>query len=161
MLISNASTIILLAKVSALSTFLEHAKEVAIPKVVEEELIGKNTEDALLIQKEIKVNRIRIFKIKEVTNVNLLKQFHLHKGEAAAYILLKQKKGKAILTDDRELIKLCKIESIPFITAMAVIVQLFKKKKLTKEEALEKIVSLYHHGWYANNVYQYFKEQID
>lgn len=160
MLISNASTIILLAKVTSLSAFLEDAKEIIIPKIVEEELIGKNTEDALLIKKAIERKNIKIVNVREAAYGKILGQFRLHKGEAAAYSLFKQKRGKALLTDDGELIKLCKFEGTPFITAMTVIVRLFKKKKLTQHEALEKLNNLYHHGWYSAEVYQYFKEQI-
>ena len=38
----------------------------------------------------------------------VIKQFKLHKGEASAYSIFKKKTHKALLTDDRELIKLCK-----------------------------------------------------
>jgi len=161
MLVSNASTLILLAKVSALSTFLQDIKEVAIPKIVHDELLNKDSLDALIIKKEIEKKRIRTKDVKKETYASLLNQFRLHEGEAAAYALFKQEKGKAILTDDGELIKLCKLEGIPFITSMASVVQLFKKKKLSKEEALGKLVALYHHGWYTQEIYEYFKKEVN
>ena len=90
----------------------------------------------------------------------MLKEFKLDEGEASAYILFKKIKGKAILTDDGELIKLCKIENIPFIVAMAIIIMFFKKRKLTKREAIEKLDKLYGYGRYSNEIYQYFKSEV-
>jgi len=161
MLVSNASTLILLAKVSALRMFLKDVKGVAIPKIVHDELLGKDSVDALVIKKEIEERNINVKHVKKESYSFITSQFRLHEGEAAAYALFKQEEGKAVLTDDSELIKLCKVESIPFITSMACIVRLFKKKKLSKEEALEKLDALYHHGWYTQKIYEYFKSEVN
>ena len=91
---------------------------------------------------------------------SVLNQFKLDEGEAAAYALSRKIKGKAILTDDRELIKLCKIENIPFINAMAAIVKLFKKKKLTKSDATERLEKLYGYGRYSKDIYDFFKSKV-
>ena len=161
MLISNTSTLILLAKVTSLSAFLDEIKEIAIPKIVYHELTTKEDSfDVLLIKKEFEKKRILVFDVDRGSYAPIMKQFKMDEGEAAAYSLFKQKKGHCILTDDSELIKLCKIEGVPFTCSMAAIVRLCKKGKLTREDALEKIDGLYKHGWYSNEIYNYFKEKV-
>jgi len=64
------------------------------------------------------------------------------------------------LTDDGELIKLCKIENIPFIVAMAVVIRLFKKRKIDKKEAIDKLEKLYGYGRYSEEIYKYFKLEV-
>ena len=161
MIVSNASTLILLAKVNSLSVLLDDIKKIMIPKIVYEEIINKKDSfEVLLIKKEVEKKRIVLADVDKKGYLCMLEQFKLDEGEAAAYALLEKIKGKAILTDDRELIKLCKIENVPFITAMAVIVRLFKKKKLTKDDALEKLGKLYGYGRYSEDIYDFFKSEV-
>jgi predicted nucleic acid-binding protein len=151
----------LLTKSFILSKFLDKVKKLIIPKIVYQELIDKKeTFDALLIKKEIRKNRIVIKDVDKRLYINILKHFKLDEGEAATYALFKHKKGKAILTDDRELIKLCKIEGIPFICAMAIVVRLFEKNILSKEDALDKLENLYAYGRYTNDIYKFFKGKV-
>ena len=161
MIVSNTSTLILLAKANSLYILLDYIKKISIPKIVYNEIFDKKDSfEVLSIIKEIKKKRIVLVDVDEKSYSSVLNQFKLDKGEAAAYALLKKIKGKAILTDDGELIKLCKIENIPFINAMAVIVKLFKKKKLAKEDALEKLEKLYGYGRYSKDIYDYFKSEV-
>ncbi|MFH1643015.1 MAG: hypothetical protein ABIC04_09040 [Nanoarchaeota archaeon] len=161
MLVSNASTLILLAKSSALIKFLDKVKQLIIPKVVYQEITDKKeTFDALLIKKEIRKNRIIIKDVNRRSYINILKHFKLDEGEAATYALFKTGMGRALLTDDGELIKLCKIEGIPFICAMAIVARLFEKNALNKEEALEKLKNLYAYGRYTNDIYDFFKGKV-
>ena len=161
MFVSNTSTLILLAKVDALSELLDVIKKVTIPKIVYEEIKSKDSFEVMSIKKEINENRIKVVEVNKRNYIGIINQFKLDEGEIAAYALFKKEKGKAILTDDGELIKLCKIENIKFITAMAGIVILFSKKKLSKEEALEKLNRLYGYGRYSNEIYEYFKSEVN
>lgn len=161
MLISNTSTLILLAKIHLLNVLLDDIKKIAIPKIVYKEIIDKKDSfEVLLIKKEIEKKRIMLCDINGKSYLTILKQFKLGEGEAATYALFKKERGNAILTDDRELIKLSKIENIPFICAIAVIVRLFEKKMLTKDEALEKLEELYGYGRYSDDVYKFFKAKV-
>src|SRR3989338_6660947 len=140
MLVSDTSTLILLAKINALGPLLDEVKQVAIPKAVYAELARKEGAlDVLLIKKEIGKKRITVHDVGKKHYANILEQFKLDEGEASAYGLLKQKNAEAILTDDGELIKLCKVDGVAFITALSVVVRLYRKKKLAKTEALEKL----------------------
>ena len=160
MYVSNTSTLILLAKVGSLGLLLDDIKEIIIPKVVYDEIHGKESFELKLIDKEIKSDRIKVGNIDKKHYESIIRQFKLDDGEAAAYALFKEKNGKVLLTDDGELIKLCKIENIPFIVAMAVVVMLAKKDKIIRAEALEKLSKLYGYGRYSEEIYKYFKSEV-
>ena len=90
MIVFDASTLILLAKAELLEKFLESVGQpIAIPKEVERECCqAKKKLDALLIQKAIDQNRVKVAAVK---NRKLLKRvledFPLGKGEAEAIVL--------------------------------------------------------------------------
>jgi predicted nucleic acid-binding protein len=85
----------------------------------------------------------------------------MHEGEAEAFVLYNECNAKAILTDDRELIKLCKLFQIPFINALAIITQMFEKGILTHTETCEYLQKLNDHGRYSKKVYDYFKQEVN
>jgi len=161
MLISNSSTIILIAKITLLPKFLDAVKNIAITNVIYKEILKKDSFENLSIKKEIEKGRINVASVEEKVYAGIIEQFKIDEGEASAFALCINGKYKAILTDDKELIKVCKIEGIPFISAMAVVVKLFKKKAIRKEEALEKIEALQGYGRYSISVYSYFKDMIN
>ena len=159
MFVANSSTLILLAKTSALTVFLESIDGVIIPEEVYKESVkNKISFDALLIQKYVGT-KIIVKKI-SIPFKKVQEQFRLDEGEASAYVLFDSKIHTALLTDDRELIKLCKIEGIKFLCAIAIIVQLYKKKLLTKEECVEKIEKLQIIGRYSKEIIDYFKTEV-
>ncbi|MBI2507436.1 hypothetical protein HYV89_00610 [Candidatus Woesearchaeota archaeon] len=160
MIVSNTSTLILLGKVSILTILLDDAKEIVIPKIVYDEIKRKDSFEVLLIKKKVEEKRIKVLDVNKKDYEDALREFKLGEGEAAAYALYKKENGKLILTDDGELIKLCKIENIPFAAAMAIAVKLFKKKKLTKDETIEKLDGLYGYGRYSKDIYHYFKSEV-
>ena len=149
MIISNSSTLILISKVGLTSKLLDHINMLAIPEEVYEEII----------KKEIELKRIVVKKVDTKRYKNKINQFRLDKGEASAYALFCESKGTVILTDDKELIKLCRIENIPFICAMAIVIKLYKEKVIKKEEALEKLNSLNGYGRYSKDIYKFFMDK--
>src|SRR3989344_5705116 len=112
MLVSNTSTLVLLAKVGCLEKFIEISPIIEIPMQVKKEALF----------------------------------------ERDSYY--------AILTDDGELIKLCKLQEVQFICAMAIIIRLCERKKLSKQETLNKLEELYKIGRYSEKLYEYFKAEV-
>ena len=162
MLVSNTSTLVLLAKIKCLETFIEISPVIEIPAQVKQEaLFEKDSYYARQIQKLINDKKIRVANVNKNQMNNIMSQFKLDEGEAATYILFDSKKHDAILTDDGELIKLCKLEKVPFICAMAVIIRLFEKKKLSKEAAVNKMEDLYVIGRYSEKLYEHFKSEVE
>lgn len=162
MFASNTSTLVLLAKVSCLEKFIEISKNIEIPAQVKKEaLFDEDSYYAKLIEKfiqEKKIKVVHVFKKSEIIKIML--EFRLDEGEAAAYTLFDYKRHHAILTDDGELIKLCKLEKVPFVCAMAIVIRLFEKNKLSKEEVINKLEDLHKIGRYSKELYEHFKMEV-
>ena len=161
MLVSNTSTLVLLAKVGCLEDFIGISPIIEVPEQVRKEaLFDKNSYYAKLIEKLIKNKKIKVVSVNKKLIKNIMLEFNLDEGEAATYIIYDKKKHKAILTDDGELIKLCKLEKIDFICAMAIIIRLFERKILSKERTLDKLRNLNKIGRYSVELYEYFKKEV-
>ena len=160
MFVSNTSTLILLAKISSLQKFIDVSPEISIPEEVEEEATCCDTFDAKLIAKAIETKKIRVKKASDKKKDEALTEFRLDRGEAAAYALFEKGVHTALLTDDAELIKLCRIERIPFLCAMAIVVRLYEKSILNKEEALAKMEKLVAIGRYSKNIYERYSAEL-
>ena len=161
MLVSNTSTLVLLAKIGFLEDFIKISPTIEIPDKVEEEaLFEKGSYYAKLIQKLIQDKKIRIISVSKSRVTEIMSQFHLDEGEAATFAIFNHKRYDAILTDDGELIKLCKLEKVPFICSMAIIIRQFEKKKLSKEEAISKLEELHKIGRYSEKLYEHFKSKV-
>ncbi len=139
---------------------MELSPVIEIPIQVKDKIFQKDTYDAKLIEKLIQEKKIRPLPVKKPQIYAIMSQFRLDEGEAAAYILFDKKRHKALLTDDGELIKLCKLEGVPFACAMAIIIRLFEKKKLSKEETLRKLEELHTIGRYSKELYEHFKAEV-
>jgi len=161
MFASNTSTLVLLAKIGCLEDFINISPIIEMPEQVKREaLFDQDSYYARLIQKLIDNKKIIPMPIKTTKIIDIMSQFRLDEGEAAAYALFDDKRHKAILTDDGELIKLCKLEKIPFVCAMAVVIRLFEKKKLSKEMALSRLENLHEIGRYSKGLYEHFKSEV-
>ncbi len=140
---------------------MEVSPAIEIPiQVKKEALFEKDSYYAKLIEKLIQSRRIKIANANKNIINEIMSQFRLDEGEAATYALFNDKKHKAILTDDGELIKLCKLEKVEFICAMAVVIRLFEMKKLSGEEAISKLEELYRIGRYSKRLYEHFKAEV-
>jgi predicted nucleic acid-binding protein len=161
MLASNTSTLVLLTQLGCLEAFMEISPMIEIPTQVKEEaLFEKDSYYARLINRLIKEKKIRIVSVNINKITKLIEQFNLDVGEAATYALFDSKKHKAILTDDGELIKLCKLEKVEFICAMAVVIRLYERKILSKQHALNKLEELHEIGRYSEKLYEYFRNEV-
>lgn len=160
MIVSNASTLILLAKIGIMHKFIDEFGIITIPSEVQKEIIAGDTFDSKILEKEIKDNHIIVKTIRSSTE-NVLKEFKMHEGEAEAFVLYDECGAKAIMTDDGELIKLCKLFEIPFINALAIITRMFEKGILTHIEACEYLQKLNAYGRYSKKIYDYFKQEVN
>ena len=161
MFVSNTSTLILLAKAGCLEKFIDVSPLIFIPSQVKEEAMFKEgSYDSLLIHKYIEDGKIKVVNVEKRLVQNIMAEFKLDEGEAAAYVMFDNKKYSALLTDDGELIKLCKLKGISFICAMAVILRLYEKKVLSKKEALNTLEELHKIGRYSKEIYEHFKTEV-
>lgn len=146
-IIADACSLILLAKVGLLEKATEIA-ELAITKEVEEECTcDLRFPDAALIQKYIANKKIRVIEVKEKKSIT-----ELGEGEATAIQLYKESNAGAILTDDGKTIRYCKLFMYRYTTTPKVIISLYKKNKISKEEAITAIKKLESEGRYAKDI---------
>ncbi len=162
MLVSNTSTLVLLAKIGCLEDFIEISPTIEIPAQVKREaLFDKDSYYARLITNLTKNKKIKVIQVKSPLLNKVMQDFNLDAGEAAAYAMFDANKHQAILTDDGELIKLCKLEKIGFICAMAVVIVLYENKKLSREQALMKLEKLNEIGRYSEKICRHFKKEVE
>ena len=161
MLVSNASTLVLLAKIDCLEQFVEIFPPIEIPQQVRKEaLFHADSYYSRLIKKLIDDGKIKVVLVNKTRVNNILQEFNFDEGEAATYVLYNAKKHKAILTDDGELIKLCKLEKIDFICAMAVLIRMYEKRILSKNQTIKKLEDLHSIGRYSAKIYEHFKKEV-
>jgi len=140
MLIFDASTLILLARTEILERFLDTTLEVCIPKEVERECCEeKKSEDALLIQRVIKDEKITV-KLARQKRVGekVHRDFNLGRGESEAMTLALLQKGSLLATDDKRAINACKVLKIPYTTALAILIRMYEKGLLEGDRQISK-----------------------
>src|SRR5437016_13262593 len=138
MIVLDASTAILLAKVELLDVFVEAVKKpVVMPKEVEKECYGgRDSLDAQLIARAVTEKRITVRIVRQHARYEKLRcDFPLGRGEAAAITLAVASDGALVATDDRQAINACKLLRIPFITTLTVLVRLREQCLLNEGEA--------------------------
>ena len=164
MIVLDASTAILLAKVELLDRFAEEIHQpVVMPNEVERECYGHSQSfDAQLIARAIVEKRIAVRMVRQRKLLEKLQRdFSLGKGEAAAITLAQAAAGAVVATDDRQAIQACKLLKIPFTTALAVLVRMREKGLLTTEEAMSKLDALAWYGRYKKHMIEAVRGELE
>jgi predicted nucleic acid-binding protein len=155
MIVFDASTLILIAKIELLDLFLAGIElEVAVPGEVARECCGaKRTLDALMIQKVLDQARIKVKVVKNKKLVAKLQtDFSLGRGEAEAIALALKEKAQLVGIDDKNGINACKLLGLGFTTALAILVRSREKGSINRNDALAKLAALARNGRYKNSI---------
>ncbi len=161
MIVFDASTLILLAKVEALDMFWgDYKGEIVIPREVEKEATVKRTFDGLLISKRIAEGKIRVVEAPGRVAPKLMQDFSLNQGEAEAIALALKNKDALLATDDKNAIKACKLLNLDFTTAVDFIVRAREKSLLKQEDALTKLTELARYGRYKKEIIKNAESKI-
>lgn len=164
MIIFDASTLILTAKSELLDLFLAHVgKSVMIPAEVEKECCGsKNALDAVVIQRALDESRIKTVAVKNRRLVAKFQaDFSLGRGEAEAIALALTEKAQLLAIDDKNGINACKLLSIPFTTAVGILIRSREKRLIDTPEALEKLAALAKHGRYKDLIIEDARRKLE
>jgi predicted nucleic acid-binding protein len=163
MIILDASTIILLAKIGILETFLsDFPGRVLIPEKVKEEVCIKESEETPLIERLIKERKIYVARVRKTMLMRqLMDDFSIDVGEAEALTLALNKEDAVIATDDRNAIRASKLLKIDFTTAIAILVRAFEKELIDKKEALIKLKKLESIARYRRAIIEDAKKDIE
>jgi len=135
MLVSDSSTLILLAKITLLEIFLEK-NPLLISKGVYEESVARGKErgksDAYLIERLLNENKITVKEVSGKSRRELSKIFGIKRGENETICL--GRNAELILTDDKKCINVCKALDLHFAISADVVVALYKKGRISKEK---------------------------
>jgi predicted nucleic acid-binding protein len=126
MIVFDASSLILIAKVELLDLFLANVSmPVAILGEVEKECCGsKKVLDAIIIQRAIDESRIKTLVVKNRRLVAKLQEdFSMGRGEAEAIALALVEKAQLLGIDDKNGIHACKLLGIAFTTAVGILIR--------------------------------------
>jgi predicted nucleic acid-binding protein len=163
-LVLDASTLILIAKVEVLDLFLDDVRlEVVIPAEVEKECCAvKKSLDALMIQKAVQESRIKVIDVKNKKLVAKLRgDFGIGRGEAEAIALAVAESAQILGIDDKYGINACKLLGIPFTTAIGILIRMHEKRLLTVSEALAKLTALGKHGRYKQSILDDARQRLE
>lgn len=148
MIIFDASTLILLAKIDILK-IITQAQEISISKEVEMEATCRpEFLDAKIIIELIKAGKIRVMKGKNPVLLKRLQEdFAIAEGEASV-LLLARRRQAVLATDDGQTIKACKVLGVKFVTAIHFLLMVYYKRRISRELALVKLERLKNLGRY-------------
>ncbi len=154
MFVFDASTLILIAKIGLLNTFLGAIEiEIAIPRAVERECCtGKKTLDGLIIRTAIDEERIQVLLAESKLCSQLQQDFSLGRGEAEAIALALRAKAQIIGIDDKNGINACKLLGVPFTTAIGILLRSREKGLIGAGEALNRLSALARYGRYRASI---------
>lgn len=144
MIVFDASTLILLAKMDLLDVFVSNFRGgISIPELIRDEVCIQGREETPLLTRLIKDKKIHVSKVKADKAVRkIMNDFHIDAGEAEAIILALHEKASLVATDNRNAIRACKVLKLDFTTAVAILIRAFEKNLIDKAEALIKIQKL-------------------
>lgn len=154
MVIFDASTLILLAKLDLLDIFVAHYRgDIFVPQMVRAEAITKDKYETPSISRHIESNRIIVVKVKNAPLAKkLMTDFSIDAGEAEALVYAMEKKTSVIATDDRNAIRACKMLGIDFVTAIAFLVRAVEKGLVERDDGMFKLRKLQNIGRYSKAI---------
>lgn len=158
-IIFDASTLILLAKITLLRSITTKIS-IIIAGEVRKEAIKKKTFDGEIINQLLKENKISLNELQWTGMDMIMNDFNMDFGEAES-ILLAKKQEAVLATDDKAAIKACKVLNIPFTTALNLLVLSCYLGLLTKHEALLKLKSLEEYGRYSPEIIKNAKQKLE
>lgn len=163
MILFDASTLILLAKIDILDIFIANfAKKVAISNKVREEVLDGSTPDVPFIRKLIQEGKIEVLKSKEKKLARkLIEDFNIDEGEAEPLAIAIEKKASLVATDDKNAIRACKIMKLEFTTAIAILVRACEKGLIEGDEALTKLQTFQSLARYKKRIIETARNQIE
>ena len=85
----------------------------------------------------------------------------LGRGEAEAIALALTKKAQLLAIDDKNGINACKLLSIPFTTAVGILIRSREMRLINTSEALEKLAALAKHGRYKGLIIEDARRKLE
>lgn len=165
LIISDASTLILLEKIGLLERLVGKFKFVIPPEVYKEAIEKgkeKNAPDAYALERKFTEGKISV---EQIENSKIVKDFMLkfgtERGETET-IALHMEKGKGIVAvDDRKAMTICNIYGVPFTTTLSLVLISKDANIITTEEAKKMITQLSTYGRYKDDLINKARKILD
>ena len=104
---------------------------------------AKGYPDAILIEQNLQAGKIKVVKTRENKgNEIVTKDLRLRGGEADSLKLFRQGKFDSIVSDDQKFLDLIDSLGIPFLTSSALLLYLYKKGIISREDARKNMEKL-------------------
>ena len=158
----DSCSIILLSKATVLESFAKNYNLYITEEVYKEILEGKDKKfiDALLTEKLVNENKIKIIKVNNKRADKLIEDFNLSIGEAKTLSLLLENKCEFIVTDNKQGRKAAVIYSLNLSGSIDVVVSLYRLKIIDKEKAISALKKLHDFGWFNEYLVENAMEDI-
>lgn len=164
MLILDASTLILIAKMEILTPFLKGiSMDAAIPRAVERECCSeKKTLDALMIRKAIEESMVKVLTVRNRSFVaKLQSDFGLGTGETEVIAAALAEKSPLVGIDDKNGINACKLLGVAFITAAGILIRSCELGLIGQADALAKLDLLAKYGRYKSSILEDVRARLE
>ena len=164
MIVLDASTLILVARIDLLDAFLAGvSSRVVVPQEVMKECCrSKKTLHAFMIQRKFDESKIQVLVVKNKRLViKLQSDFGLGQGEAEAIALALEQKAQLVGVDDKNGMNACKLLGIPFVTAAGILLRSRQKNLISKDAALAKLSQLAVYGRYKNSIIEDMRARLE
>ena len=163
MVVADASSIIILSKVSAITKYCLF-KKVIVSNQIYDELTGNNISkkyDDITMYNILFTNKLlNIFRLPPDTKKNI-DRLGLTCADASIIELYYISKSQGILTDDGKVCKLCRSRGIPYINSPMALFSLAASNFISFEVFIEKLDGVYTIGRYSKYVYDYMNRLIE
>lgn len=139
-MITNASPLIIFAKIQKLDLLCDVLKEITTPYAVYEEVVlnGKNASDALLLKEYIERKKIIVIPLEKEAKEKAKQLEKIYKnidyGEAETIALALQKKEKYALIDEKNARDLAKLHGIVPKGSLYILLRAFQEKCIEEQE---------------------------
>lgn len=164
MIVKDSMVLIHLAKLSVLEKSCVFFENIAIPKLIFEEIkkgIELGFEDAVLINNLIKDKKIDVLEVNDKSLIRKANEFNIKRGEAEAVALYWENNAKLLATDDDNVRKKRDILDIKIIGTLAIILKLYKEDIINKNKIKRCINILKEIGWFHNAVLDKIQMEVE
>ncbi|MFZ2455083.1 MAG: hypothetical protein WAX07_01215 [Candidatus Altiarchaeia archaeon] len=164
MIVSDSSTLILLAKASVLEK-VAGADELAIPECVYSESVVKGKDkarpDSLVIEKLVAEGKIKVKKAPPEEKERLKCSFGITCGENQTVALAVSEKCRLVLSDDKKCMTVCRTLGMPYMIALDCVLDLLCSSRITREKAIEAFETIAAAGWLGEEIIKSRRELLE
>ncbi len=161
LVVKDLMVLIHLAKMTLLETSCTAFGNVAIPEQVMEEVTKEGYPDAQLIAALIRKEKILVRAVRKNQFLQKAYACNIQRAEAAAVALSWELEADFLATDDDNVRKKSDLLKLNVIGTPAILLKLYKEKRITRIKVEDAIKKLKEIGWFANTIWDKIKLEVE